>query len=86
MQFIVLAKMRHGISKESAERTSKTLKEPPPGVKIHSVYWTLGRYDAVLLVETVDEKALMAFLLPFGDDASTETLIAVPQEEALTLL
>jgi uncharacterized protein with GYD domain len=55
-------------------------------VKIHSIYWTLGRYDVVFVAEAPDEKAAMAILVQFGDDVATETLIAVPREEALKLL
>ncbi len=56
------------------------------GAKIVSAYWTLGRYDAVLTVEAPDEKAVMKALLQFGDLVATETLVAVPRDEATKLL
>ena len=86
MHTIVLAKLRGKMTKELTERVTKVAKDQPMGVKIHSVYWTLGRYDVVFITEAPDEKAAMAVLLQFGDDVATETLIAVPREEALKLL
>ena len=46
------------------------------GAKILGYYWTLGRYDAVT----------MKFLLRFGDILPTETLLAIPREEATKLV
>jgi uncharacterized protein with GYD domain len=86
MHFIVLAKLRGKMTKELTDRVSKVIKEQPHGVKIHSIYWTLGRYDVVFITEAPDEKAAMAAAMQFGDDVATETLIAVPREEALKLL
>jgi uncharacterized protein with GYD domain len=86
MQTIVLAKLRGKMTKELTERLTKVIKDQPMGVKIRSVYWTLGRYDVVLIGEAPDEKAVMAVLLQFGDDVASETLVAVPREEALKLL
>ncbi len=56
------------------------------GVKIVSAYWTLGRYDAIFTLEAPDEKAVMKALLQFGDVVATETLVAVPRDEATKLL
>jgi uncharacterized protein with GYD domain len=46
----------------------------------------LGRYDGVLITEVKDEKAAMKALLRSGDLFSTETLVAVPREEAIKLV
>ena len=56
------------------------------GVKTTAVYWTLGRYDSVWIVEAKDEKTAMKAILRFGDLVSSETLVAIPREEALKLL
>jgi len=56
------------------------------GTKILARYWTLGRYDAVVITEGKDEKTAMKSLLRFGDAVSTETLVAVTREEAIKLL
>jgi uncharacterized protein with GYD domain len=59
------------------------LTAPP---KVLGMYWTLGRYDTVLIMEGKDEKEAMKGLLPWGDMLSTETLVAVRREEAAKLL
>jgi uncharacterized protein with GYD domain len=56
------------------------------GTKILGQYWTLGRYDAIIITEGPDEKSTMKALLRWGDLVSTETLVAVPREEALKLV
>lgn len=56
------------------------------GNKILGQYWTLGRYDAITIIEGKDEKTAMKWLLKWGDMLSTETLVAVPREEAIKLL
>lgn len=33
------------------------------GFKIHGVYWTLGQYDMVVVIEAPDEQAMLAGLL-----------------------
>lgn len=56
------------------------------GSKVLGWYWTLGRYDVVLVIEGKDEKTIMRSLIRFGDLFSTETLIAVSREEAIKLV
>ncbi len=68
------------------DQFTKTLEElEKQGIKMR-VYWTLGRYDAVSIVEAPTEKDLMKILLPLQDVVDTETLVAVPREEAIKLL
>ena len=50
------------------------------------VYWTLGRYDAVTFIEAPTEKDAMKALLLFQEVVETETLVAVPREEAIKLI
>ena len=50
------------------------------------MYLTLGRYDAVLVSDCPDEKAHMKVAMQFGDLASSESMVAVPIEEAEKLL
>ena len=65
---------------------TKTLKElEKQGIKMR-IYWTLGRYDAVSIIEAPTEKDAMKQLLPFQDMVETETMVAVPREEAIKLL
>lgn len=87
--FITLSKWKQVPSKENQERleqATETFKElAKNGVKMQ-VYWTLGRYDGVTLIEAPSEKEAMKALLLFQDVVETETLVAVPRDEALKLL
>jgi len=85
--FITLCRFRKKPTKESAAEASKLIERSvEEGSKILGVYWTLGRYDAVVISERPDEKAAMKALLRSADKMSTETLVALPREEALKLL
>ena len=55
------------------------------GIKVQS-FWTLGRYDAISIIEAPTEKDAMKILIPWQDIIVTETLTAVPREEAIKLL
>ncbi len=84
MIFIILAKFRKKPTKEEVATTPQRFQQV--GAKIVSAYWTLGRYDAILTVDASDEKTVMKALLQFGDLVATETLVAVPRDEATKLL
>ena len=56
------------------------------GAKILALYWTLGKYDAVVIAEGKDEKVAMKTILRFGEMLSTQTMVAVTAEEARELL
>jgi uncharacterized protein with GYD domain len=51
-----LAKMRGEATPEFREANQKAMENPPPGVKIHNVFWTLGQYDFVIVYEAPNEK------------------------------
>ena len=68
---------------ETSKILEQTIKE---GNKLFGAYWTLGRYDVVLISEAKDEKTMMKQVMRIGDLLSTETLVAVPREEALKLV
>lgn len=87
MIFITLAKWRKKPTKESVAQSGKLFEQAvKEGAKILGMYWTLGRYDAVVIIEGRDEKAAMKTAVRWGDLLSTETLVAVPREDALKLL
>ena len=87
MIFITLARWKRKPTKESIAQSSKFFDQMvKEGAKILGVYWTLGRYDAIVITEGKDEKAAMKSLLRWGDMVSTETLVAVTREEALKLI
>ncbi len=68
------------------DQATKKLKDlDKQGIKIR-VYWTLGRYDAITIMEAPTEKDAIKTLLSFQDVVDTETMIAIPREEAIKLL
>jgi uncharacterized protein with GYD domain len=86
--FITLTKWKKSPTneKEVVENFTKTFEElEKQGIKMR-IYWTLGRYDAVTIVEAPNEKDVMKILLPMQDIIDSETMVAVPREEAINLL
>ena len=74
-------------TKEILAQTSKLFEQmAKDGIKFMGQYWTLGRYDITAIVQGKDEKTLMKAMIRFGDILSTETLVAVPREEAIKLV
>ena len=87
MIFICFAKWRKKPTKESLVQTSKLFEQMvKEGDRIIGQYWTLGRYDAVVIMEGKDEKTAMRHILRWGDLLATETLVAVTREEAMKLV
>ncbi len=87
MLFVVVGKYRMKPTKEINAKAVKLFEQmAAEGVKFIGQYWTLGRYDFVSIVEAKDEKTLMRAILRFGDLISTETLVALPREEAVKLV
>ena len=54
------------------------------GAKVKDIYWTMGRYDIVVIVEAPDEVAMEAILYSVGSlgNVRTETLRAFTAQEA----
>jgi uncharacterized protein with GYD domain len=88
MIFITLSRFRKKPTKAMIAESSKLFEQmaKEAGVKILGFYWTLGRYDTVLITEGKDEKTMMKATIRFGDMVSQETLIALPREEAIKLV
>ena len=87
MIFISLCKVRKKLTKESiAEATKVIQRATKEGVKFLNIYYTLGRYDVVVIFEAPDEKIAMKLSMMVGDIESTETLVAIPREEATKLV
>ena len=87
MIFITLARWKKKPTKDMVAQSWKLFEQMVnEGGKIINIYWTLGRYDAIVITEGTDEKATMKALLRWGDLLSTETLVAVTREEALKLV
>jgi uncharacterized protein with GYD domain len=84
--FISLIKWKQPPKKEVIGQGTKRIEElKKQGIKMN-IYWTLGRYDAVTIVEAPSEKEAMKTLLLWQDTVATETIVAVPRAEAIKLL
>jgi uncharacterized protein with GYD domain len=84
--FIVLIKWKQAPKKEIVDKATKTLEEQEKrGIKMR-VYWTMGRYDAVTIMEAPNEKEATKTILRFQGIVDTETMVAIPREEAIKLL
>lgn len=86
MFFVTLARLRGKITPAFIEATEKACKSPPPGVKFHNVFWTLGEYDFVIVYEAPDEKEAIKMSAAWVEFCETQTMVAVPHEEAQKLL
>ncbi len=87
MIFISLARIREKPTKETAsEATNITDEFKKRGIRILNWYWTLGRYDTVVIFEAANEKEALKMQIDISDIVSTETLVAIPRQEAIQLL
>jgi uncharacterized protein with GYD domain len=87
MIFITLGRFRKKPTKQMFLEMQRLFEESTKtGGKILGYYWTLGRYDGIVISEAPDEKTLLKQVLNFADFVSTETLVAVRPEEASKLL
>ena len=89
MDFIVLIKWKDLPTEKllaGMNRVSKTLDElEKKGIKV-TLYWTLGRYDSVAIMEAPSEKDALKILIGFRDIVDTETMTAISREEAIKLV
>ena len=82
MLFIALAKFKKKLSKEVIAENMKDIEADTKGqVRYLGIYWTLGRYDTVVLFEAPNEKVAMNMALKRADRMDIEILVAVPAEE-----
>jgi uncharacterized protein with GYD domain len=85
--FVSLGKLRKKPEKALAgEATEKVEEFKKKGIKILNWYWTLGRYDTVVVFEAANEKEAMKFAMNVAEFVSTETLVAIPRQEAINML
>ena len=86
MFFITLVKWKQKPDKEQVEQGTKWFEEMKKQGITLKTYWTLGRYDAVTIIEAPTEKDAVKLLIPWQDVIETETMVAIPREEAIKLL
>ena len=85
MIFVSLGKFRRKPSAETSAATNKMLEDMKTmGIKVTGFYWTLGRYDTVLIFEAPNEKEAMKLAINASELVATETMVAIPREEATT--
>jgi uncharacterized protein with GYD domain len=58
------------------------------GVKIKEIFWTLGKYDIVIVSEAADETSATAFILSIGSlgNTRTQTMRAFSSDEMNAIL
>ena len=87
MIFVNLGRFRKKPAKDMTDEAGRLVKQmATEGIKVLSWYWTLGRYDTLVIAEAPDEKAFMKAMLRLGDIVATETMVAVTREEAVKLV
>ena len=87
MIFVNLGKMRKKPDKALAgEATKKGEGVKQKGRNNLNWYWTLGRYDTVVVFEAANEKEALKFSLGVAEFVSTESVVAIPRQEAINLL
>ena len=89
MFFITLFKWKQAPKKEmqvDMDKNTAMIKElEKQGIKMRN-FWTLGRYDAVSVIEAPSEKDVIKLLLQWQDLVDTETMLAIPRVEGIKLL
>jgi len=86
-RYVQLVKFRKKPTKEMIKQNLEFLeREKKMGVQVKEIYWTLGRYDVVVILDAPNEKAIMQGALARAENMSTETMVAVPAEEARKLV
>ncbi len=85
--FINLGKFRKPPDKKEIGDTAKIMAEwKKMGINMLNWYWTLGRYDTVVVFEAASEKEAMKLSVHISEWVTTETLVAIPRQEAVKLL
>jgi len=87
MRFITLSKFRHKPNKAEIDKMTAYYAElAKKGIKMVQIYYTLGRYDTVAIIEGPDEKSALRTLMNLPTELATETLVAIPREEAISMI
>jgi uncharacterized protein with GYD domain len=85
--FVSLGKMRKKPDKAMVGDATKVVDEyKKRGINVLNWYWTLGRYDTVVVFEAANEKEALKFSLGVAEFVSSETLVAISRQEAIQLL
>lgn len=87
MIFVNLGKFRKTPDKKEIGDTAKIMADwKAKGINILNWYWTLGRFDTVVVFEAESEKEAMKLSIEISEWVTTETLVAIPRQEAIELI
>ena len=79
--------MRKKPDKSMAGDADKLVEEfKKKGIKVLNWYWTLGRYDTVFIFEAASEKEALKMSIDIAEWVASETLVAIPRQEAVNLI
>jgi uncharacterized protein with GYD domain len=82
MLFIALAKFKKKLSEDVIKENLKDIaSDAKDHVEYKGIYWTLGRYDTVVMFEAPNEKVAMQMALKRLDRMDIEILVAMPADE-----
>ncbi len=73
-----------GAAKESVQRARRAREQGQKlGARLRDVYWTMGRYDAIGILEAPNDETASKFAISLGSlgFVRTETLRAYTEEE-----
>jgi len=85
--FVNLGKFRKKPDKATVGDATKMTEEfKKKGINVLNWYWTLGRYDTVFIFEAASEKEALKMSIDISEWVATETLVAIPRQEAVGLL
>ncbi len=83
MLFIALVKFKTPLTRDVVAQNLLDIESDTDGkVKYLGIWWTLGRYDTVVMFEAPDETVAMNMVLKRADRMEIETLVAVPADAA----
>jgi uncharacterized protein with GYD domain len=84
--FIFLLKWKKAVDKEVLDKFTKIYDAlRNQDVKLQ-LYWTLGHFNFVCIMEAPSEKDAIKLMPPFADVADVEALTAIPRDEAVKLV
>jgi uncharacterized protein with GYD domain len=82
MHFILLVKFKEKPTKKSIADNLKQLEaEKKEGITYPGIWWTLGKYDAIVLCEAPNEKVLMKASIGRSDFMNIESLVVSPPKK-----
>ena len=85
MIFIFLLKWKQAVKKEVLDKFTQTYDDlRKQGIKLQ-LYWTLGHFNFVAIMEAPSEKDAIKLMPAFADVADVEALTAIPRDEAIKL-